>query len=274
MAEGFRELRGLVELGICKIVVNAHSVTYNLPYHEALLRMGFTEASYSHRAGTLNRGCPSESTNTVVIGYAGAGTRHIKAVDTELEFVSELYDTTVTESPLSKLPATVHLSGHGHAGSKNYEVGIEIDPTGPPLSSARVLMDLDATDSDLVYLSACSTGSGSYGPLQLADTVPLDVAFIEKGARAVLSTSAPVNDSVACFFACIFHHARSTGDTIWDAYALAREATRDQEVPHNRPHLGDMLGRIWPQWRTDLMNGAASAPDDWQLFRLSGRHWK
>jgi hypothetical protein len=274
LARGFHELRRLIELGVCKIVVNAHSVTYNLPYHEALLRIGFTEASYSHRAGTLNGRGTSKSTSAVVIGYAGEGPRHIKAVDTELKFVKELYATTVAELALGKLPATVHLSGHGHAGSKNYEVGIEIDAKGPPLSSAQVLMDLDANDTDLVYLSACSTGSGSYGPLQLVDTVPLDVAFIEKGARAVLSTSAPVNDSVACFFACIFHHARSMGDAIWDAYDLAREATKKQDLPQNRPHLGDMVDRIWPEWRTDLAAGAASAPDDWQLFRLSGRHWE
>ncbi|MGJ3190086.1 CHAT domain-containing protein [Paenarthrobacter sp. FR1] len=273
LADGFHDIASLLELGISKMVVNPHSVIYNLPYHEALLRLGFDQVSYCHRAGTLTRRRSTESTGSVVHGYAGEGKRHIRAVDIELQFIGELYESAHNEVFPTRLPAVAHFAGHGHSGTRNYEVGIEIDAQEPPLSSARVLMEFDAVDTDLVYLSACSTGRGSYGTLQLAETVPLDVAFIEKGARSVLSTAAPVNDAVACFFACVFHHLRRSGDDIWKAYVLAREATRDQRTPYDRSGLDEMLDRIWPNWRTDLAQGSATYPDDWQLFRLSGRHW-
>lgn len=277
LAGGFSELKELVALGVCNIVVNPHSVTYNLPYHEALLRIGFHEASYSHRAATLRSPGASKIGEALVTGFAGEGTRHIQAVDTELEFIKQLYKSLAPDSKLQggTLPDVVHLSGHGTSGSRSYEVGLEVQPDAPPLSSAQILLNVDASQTELVYLSACSTGRGSYGPLQIVDTVPLDVAFIEKGARSVLSTSAPVNDNVACFFACTFHHALVLQEaTIWDAYQFARTATRNRDVPTDLLGLRDLLAEIWPTWRSDLAISAASSPNDWQLFRLSGRHWE
>lgn len=275
LADGFSELKELLALGICKIIVNPHSVTYNLPYHEALLRLGFSEVSYSHRAATLQLRRAAKTGGALVTGFAGEGTRHIRAVDTELEFVKQLYEDLVPNSQLrrARLPEVVHLCGHGTSGSRSYEVGLELEPDSPPLSAAQILSDVDASGVDLVYLSACSTGRGSYGHLQLVDTVPLDVAFIEKGARTVLSTSAPVNDMVACFFACMFHYSVSQEATIWDAYQFARTAAQNRNVPATQQQLRGMLTEVWPTWQNDLKNSTDSYPDDWQLFRLSGRHW-
>lgn len=275
LAEGFSELKELLALGISKIIVNPHSVTYNMPYHEALLRLGFSEVSYSHRAATLQLRHAAKTSGALITGFAGEGTRHIQAVDTELEFIKQLYENLAPNSQLrgARLPGVVHLCGHGTSGSRSYEVGLELEPDSPPLSAAQILLDVDASRVDLVYLSACSTGRGSYSHLQLVDTVPLDVAFIEKGARTVLSTSAPVNDNVACFFACMFHYAVLQEANIWDAYQFARTATQNRDVPATHPNLRGMLTEIWPTWQSDMANSAASFSNDWQLFRLSGRYW-
>lgn len=272
LANGLRSLRALVEKGIDKVVVNAHSVTYNLPYHEALLRIGFTEVSYTHRAATLARVERPPMPGVCIAGFAGEGTKFLEAVTREMEFASELYNAKISNMRLAKLPATVHLTGHGHSGISSYNFAIAIYGDAPPLSSSRILLEVDASATELVYLSACSTGRGHYPALHVADAIPLDVAFIERGARVALSTSDVVSDSVSCFFACVFHEARLGGETIWDAYALAREATRTQTAP-DHPLLHEMLERIWPTWNQDLLRASAAYPDDWQLFRLSGRHW-
>lgn len=272
LSVGLRKLRTLLDKGISKIVVNAHSVTYNFPYHEALLRIGFTEVSYTHRAATLSRAERPPRPGTVVAGFPGKEQDYLRAVSIEIAFVTEIYESEDSEFSLANLPRTVHLSGHGYAGYRNYEVALAIYADDAALSAARVLLDVDASGTELVYLSACSTGQGSYTALHVEDAIPLDVAFIEKGARSVLSTSAKVNDYVACFFACVFHEARECGSSIWDAYVRAREAARTQQAP-DRPRLVAMLNRIWPTWNQDLLKGSAAHPDDWQLFRLSGKHW-
>lgn len=270
---GFSALATLMEKQISKLVVNAHSTAYNLPYHEAFLRMGFTEVSYTHRAATLTERERQSKPGAVVCGYAGQGNNLIQAVNTELEMVSALSRTSRSDQPPHDLPSVVHFAGHGHCGSKTYEIAMEIQDGESPMSSARVLLDFDASGTDLVYLSACSSGSGSYGELQLMDSVPMDVAFIEKGARTVLSTSAPVNDPVACYFATVFHHAYASGSSVWDSYVLARESTKLKELPENSTLLSKALERSWPKWKEDLERGSSYYPHDWQYFRLSGRHW-
>lgn len=273
LAKGLEGLRRVIDKRITKLVVNAHSVAYNLPYHEAFLRNGFAEVSYTHRAASLKRRPKSTAHGAVTCGFAGDGTKFIQGVDTELEIVARLYQTARSEFPPRKLPATVHLAGHGYAGFRSYEVGLEVQAS-QPLSSARVLLDFDASDTEVVFLSACSSGRGSFYEQQLAEAIPLDVAFLEKGARVVLSTAAPVNDFVACFFACVFHWARVSGQSIWNAYALARQATRSRQLPIGQLHLRDLLDESWPNWKQDLQDLSVSSADDWQLFRLSGRHWE
>ncbi|SEE78828.1 CHAT domain-containing protein [Arthrobacter alpinus] len=273
LSKGFDGLKELLDAGINKLVVNAHSTAYNLTYHEAFLRLGFIEVSYTHRAASLrHRERPAEGFG-VTCGFPGEGQDLIKAVDTELDFVDNIYHSTRVEFLPTKLPRTVHLAGHGYSGARSYEVGLAIHPS-EPLSSARILLDLDASATDLVYLSACSTGRGTFHELQLAETIPLDIAFLEKGARAVLSTSAPVNDSVACFFACVFHHARSGGQTIWNSYSIARHASEKRKIPRDQTQLRKMLDVAWPLWEKDLHDGSKTYPYDWQLFRVSGRHWE
>lgn len=273
LSKGFDGLKELLDAGITKLVVNAHSTAYNLTYHEAFLRLGFTEVSYTHRAASLRHRERPAAGIGVTCGFPGEGQKLIKAVDTELDFVDNLYSSTRVEFLPAKLPRTVHLAGHGYSGSLSYEVGLAVHPS-EPLSSARILLDFDATATDLVYLSACSTGRGTFLELQLAETIPLDIAFLEKGARAVLSTSAPVNDSVACFFACVFHHARSEGQTIWNSYSIARNAAGTRQIPRDQPQLRKSLDVAWPLWEKDLEDGSKTHPHDWQLFRVSGRHWE
>jgi hypothetical protein len=270
LAAGLSEFDQLLTQGVLKLVVCPAPAAYNLPLHEALMRLGFQEVSYTHRVATLATRERANNTDATIVGFAGEGPRHIAAVDTEIEIVSRLYGTKRNEHLPKPLPRIVHLAGHGHAGNRAYETAMEIAAAEPPLSSGRVLLDYDASKSDLVFLSACSSGSGSYLPDQLAEAIPMDVAFIEAGAGMVVSTSAPVNDHIACFFAAVFHsELMMAGTSVWEAFLKAREAAQTATLPSP----SEDIEKIWPTWFMDVSAALSVHPHDWMSYRLSGRYW-
>jgi hypothetical protein len=138
------------------------------------------------------------------------------------------------------------------------------------VTPANVLLGADASLTDLVFLSSCSSGRGDYGPTTVMDAIPLDVAFLERGASCVISTSAPVNDAVSAAFAIAFHVAWLSGASIWDAYTEARTLTFKRKASQ---HVISAIERVWPVWKTDLERASVTHPDDWMRFRVSGRHW-
>jgi hypothetical protein len=269
LSTGLHELGAMLSDGVSKLVVCPAPAAYNLPYHEALLRLGFEEVSYTHRVATLQRAVRSGTEEIAVVGFAGEGARYIEAVDTELEIVSRLHNVARTTIISGALPRLVHLAGHGHAGKLSYETAMEIGADGPPLSSARVLLDFDASNCELVFLSACSSGRGAYDLDQVAEAIPMDVAFIEAGARTVVSTSQPVNDYVACLFAVVFHAELLVGKSTWESYTKAREAARSGLLPKS----AEAMSVLWPNWEMDVRAALILHPHDWASYKLSGRHW-
>lgn len=269
LCEGLSELVEMLSEGITSLIICPAPTVYNLPYHEALLRLGFNEVSYTHRLETLRSSIRSTNAETGVLGFAGVGDRYIGAVEVELDIVAETYGVSRTQQLAGPLPSVLHLAGHGHAGSRTYETAMEISATGTPLSSARVMLDFDASECELVFLSACSSGAGVYLPDQMVEGVPMDVAFIESGARTVISTSRPVNDFIACFFAAVFHSALHAGNSIWGAYLEARDAAKSGKLPVHSA----ALEQRWPTWEVDVRAALSVHPHDWQNYRLSGRYW-
>ncbi|QQZ19498.1 MULTISPECIES: CHAT domain-containing protein [Rhodococcus] len=275
LSVGLNRLVELIRSGVHSIVLNLGASVYNLPFHEAFLRMGFVQASYSHRTSKLSDRERSAESEPLLVGHAGVGSKSIAAVDIELAVLSELYDVPVANmDQVSSAPSVAHFAGHGRVGAGAYQIGLELGSAASDfLSSARILFEFDWRESDLVFLSACSTGRGEYSDLQLMESVPLDVALVESGARVVVSTSAPVNDIVSFFFSCVMHHAVIHGESIWSAYLLAREAASTQVIPQSQIALEPVLDRHWVDWRSALKGASAQAPWDWQLFRVSGRCW-
>jgi len=269
LAAGLSDFGQVLASGVTKLVVCPATAAYNLPIHDALLRLGFDEVGYTHRVGTLAAQSREGAAAATIIGFAGEGPRQINAVDTELTIVSHLYSAYELRTLSGALPRIVHLAGHGHAGNRSYETAIEVSATEPPLSSARILLALDASKSDLVFLSACSSGAGEYFSDQLAEAIPMDVAFIEAGAKAVVSTSTPVNDHIACFFAAVFHTEVLSGGSVWESFLKAREAARTATLPG----ASEAIARLWPTWFADVSAAIDVNPDHWLSYRLSGRYW-
>lgn len=269
LVAGFRELSVLLSQGVKHAVVSLDQATYGLPVHQALINLGFEEVSYAHTLSSLSSPVDWSSRDTAIVeGWAGRDGEHIEAVTTELAAVRTLYrdsDAASAHEPVD----VVHLSGHAQTGTSYADVCIASSPSGVT-SSASVLRDFDETAS-LVVLAACGTGIVDFGGRRLLATPPLDVAFIEAGAGAVISTAAPVNDTIAGVFSITFHHAYSSGSSIWGAYAVARGAARGDSLP---PGTAEWLQSVWPTWVADRERALREASAHWILFRVSGRHWE
>ncbi|MEO6504036.1 MAG: CHAT domain-containing protein [Jatrophihabitantaceae bacterium] len=274
LRNGLTQLKSLQAEGVESLVISAGAGIYNLPFHEALMELGFLEVSYTHRVASLApRPVDPTDAPALVCGYAGAGSNRIASVEVELDIVAALVGKA-TRALSDTLPSIAHLAGHAKAGGQPYEIGMWLGPAdGRPLSSANVLLEVDASAASLVFLSACSSGAGDFPVGELVEAIPLDVAFIEKGARAVVSTAAPVNDQVACFFACVFHDELRRGSSIWTSYAVARQAASTATLGEDRAELSSMLSARWPNWRRDMERQNTSGDASWRMFRVSGRYW-
>jgi hypothetical protein len=267
-------LAELAALGLKSIVLSPSGPLYPLALHEDFLDDGFEQVSYVHRSGILGTRSPSSDCgqSVLIAGWAGerGETNHLKYLDIELSALESIYRKAKSEVlDLGSLPRVVHLAGHGEAGVSATEHWLKASES-EILTPARVLLDVDASNTDLVYLSACSTGRGVFGLRRVMNAIPLDVAFLERGAACVVSTSAPVNDVVASAFAIVFHSTWRAGASVWDAYTEAR-ALLSRGV--RSPEASDVLEASWPTWEADLTSAVAVHPDDWMKFRLSGRHW-
>lgn len=260
-------LRELFTDGICDLVISAGLGAYSLPLHEAALRLGFRSATYLHSVRLLHRvpevapGAPP-----LIFGHPGEGPEYIAAADAELNIVASLTSGLRASADWrGEWPSVVHVAGHGIAGAREHESGILL-ADGDFLSAPAILRDVDAQETQIAFLSACSSGAGKFEIGRAAHAVPLDVALLEKGCRTAISTSAPVNDHVALIFAAAFHHAVADGANAWDGYMAARAcfATRRPQLPQD---LQDLLDSEYPRWRTPL---PPDAGEDWTLFRYSG----
>lgn len=271
LTDGLSDLSDLLGKGVESLVVNMSSGIYNLPVHEAILRLGFSEVSYSHRLSSLAPRLGAEESTLRILGWADEGGSHLQSVERELAAVASLYKHKIIDGDaLAVLPKVVHLAGHATTGVRPFDVALNF-AAGEVLTPARILLEVDARNSEVVVLSACSTGVALFRPRQISDSPPLDVAMIEVGARTVLATAAPINDVIAGVFSCAFHYAYAEMEyEVWPSYVFARD-----EASATAAHAGfaDWLDQYWPGWKSEFGNARVLAPDDWMLFRLSGRLW-
>ncbi|WP_344374307.1 CHAT domain-containing protein [Agromyces tropicus] len=271
--DGLAELLGL---GLTGLVLSPSGPLYGLPLHEDFLDEGILEVSYAHCSEVIAESSPQTdaSSGVLVAGWQGdsASGDQLSFLEAELLVLENTYGVTRGSGTLSgPLPSVVHLAGHGMAGESAIEHWLRAWPSLADLvTPARVLLEADASSTDLVFLSACSSGRGVFGARTVMEAIPLDVAFLERGAKCVVSTSAPVNDAIAAAFSIAFHVAWRRGSTIWEAYMEARTLTSRAAASSD---VLEAIQAVWPTWKQDLEQGTARHPEDWRKFRLSGRHW-
>jgi len=271
--EGLAELAAL---GTSGAVISPAGPLYAQACHEDLLDEGFTQVSYAHRSTVLSSRAPMLATGTGVLlaGYPGdpSSSEFLVSMSREFSVIEDAHSCIAQPwSYGTTLPEVVHLAGHGSAGDDAIDHWLwASDSIGELVTPARVLLEVDASTTSLVFLSACSSGRGEFGVRTVMEAVPLDVAFLERGATCVISASAPVNDVVAAVFAASFHVAWRAGASIWEAYEEARAASSGRGCSQT---VADAVGTKWSTWRDDLKRALLGAPEDWLLYRVSGRHW-
>jgi hypothetical protein len=260
-------LREVMAEGIQDLVISAGLGTYALPIHDAALRLGFRTAVYCHSIRRMHEslGLPAVG-KTLVLGHPGDQDQYLAAADAELNVVAALTQgSRAATGWRGAWPAIVHVAGHGIAGRREHEAGILL-ANDDFLSAPAILRDVVAEGTQVAFLSACSSGTGRFDIGRAAHAVPLDVALLEKGCHAVISTSAPVNDHVALVFASVFHQTLSEGGNAWESYTAARAAFSAGELRVRRD-LREILDAKYPAWRTTLPHDAF---EQWTLFRYSG----
>lgn len=263
--------------GVTSLVLSPSGSLLTIPLHEDFLALGFSQTSYAHRTGVIAPAGPTSppGADVVVAGWPGkpGSADFLDKVENEFLTLEKVYGVARRPLDLARaLPRIVHISGHGDAARSATGHWLRASPgIDDLLTPSRVLLDADANSTDLVFLSACSSGRGVFSNHSVMEAVPLEVAFLEKGATCVVSTIAPVNDTVAAAFSIAFHVSWNAGASVWDAYLEARKLTSTSEAS---PTVIAALEANWPGWRKQLRRGSAAFPDDWKLFKLSGRHWQ
>lgn len=272
-AEGWAEL---TDIAAQSAVVSPSGPLYAIALHEDLLDAGFEQVSFVHRSTVLasRPPVPGVAADVLLAGYSGeqAAGDYLAAMDREFAVIEAAYGCAAEAWAWGvPLPKVVHLAGHGSAADAISGHWLHASPSVEDLiTPARVLLEVDASATNLVFLSACSSGRGVFSPASVMEAVPLDVAFLERGATCVVSTTAPVNDVVAAVFAAGFHVSWRDGASVWEAYQEGRSAASERGCS---AIVTGALDQHWPTWQTELARARTHRPDDWQLFRVSGRHW-
>lgn len=270
LVTGFKSMAvTLLRLGAVGAVIAPAAALYNLPFHESLIRLGFSQVTFCPRVALLRPKTEPEAGGVLISGYEGSGADLIEGVDVEIKILEEIYGVRRTVGLPHYLPSIVHLAGHGSAGRWPQDVWIDIEGGATPLSSAKVIRDFNAAGTKVVFLSACSTGRGEYGISVVPQTIPLDLAFLLIGAEVVISTSALVQDDIALVVAVVFHKALNDGVDLWEAFLCARECARSGVVPSAYRAL---FGR--GQAVRNLKRAVSVYPDEWLKYRVSGRVWE
>lgn len=274
LTAALRPLQHLLDLDLPRIVICPSELFTQTPAHQALLALGFKEASYAPSLALLqpiNPASPPPPKTHHINGWPGTGTGRLSGVDAELALLSAFYDTpTDRTTPDSGTYPLIHIAGHASVGPNEAGTGIHLKTS--TLTGAHVLRELNLAGTKLVVLAACGTGHSAYGPTELLEQTPLDACFITVGAAACISTTRPVSDRVAAVFSASLHHALTHGDLLWDAYERARTDARTLD----RRHLPDIttttLDRLSPGW--DLEPLTPTEVNDWMTFKLNGTHWQ
>jgi CHAT domain-containing protein len=144
------------------------------------------------------------------------------------------------------------------------------------LSTAQVQRDARLAGTELVFLSACESGTGHTEARARDEYAGIDGAFMAAGARATVSTLWEVDDLAALLFSAAFYSSMRGGASLAVAYRSAVDYLRLRRFDEGlRDPLRPLLDEVAPDWRTELKElqreGIDFAhPFYWSPFKLGG----
>lgn len=168
-------------------------------------------------------------------------------------------------------PRILHLATHGFAHEADRRVaplavvGLDFGPTeAARIPASRIALELDLRGTEVVTLSACETGLGTYAPGQ--DLASTRQAFHIAGARHVVASLWEVPDESAAFFMERFYGYLASAVPVADAFRRAVQDTRAQPRFRLPRHwaaftLSSVPGRARPATNATTRTVAADRPE-------------
>jgi CHAT domain-containing protein len=163
----------------------------------------------------------------------------------------------------------VHLAVHGIEPTSGRPAWLELLPDSA--NDGRLFADEIAAlrlRSTLVTLSACDSGVGAPNP---GDEIPgvLDRAFLQAGARTVISSRWPVSDAATLRFMETFYGALAERGRL-GAFAEAQRALRSGRVSGDGLEAGALAVRGVRRPADDGRPADFTHPYFWASFALKG----
>ncbi len=117
-----------------------------------------------------------------------------------------------------------HLFAMNHTGLVFSNIG---SPNNDFMLSASEIAQLDLSSTDLVILSSCSSGIGSFSSLNIDSE--LTYAFKRAGVQSLIVTLSRIDDAAISYFMNEFYKNLASGLSKHDAFKVAQSSLRKSE---------------------------------------------
>lgn len=173
----------------------------------------------------------------------------------------------------AKLFRAIHIGTHG-----NYEYGnfwdacLVINNTkNDNLTIAQIVSDADLNGVQLVNLAACSSGLSSGRLEDYRNYAGMDVSFMIKGAKTVISALWNINDIAGFLYSCCLYWQLSKGKSIETSHKISVDYLKQNRyvLGHVDTELKNILDKICPNWKESI-NINLSKVVYWGCFKVSG----
>ncbi|MEV0971368.1 CHAT domain-containing protein [Microtetraspora glauca] len=167
----------------------------------------------------------------------------------------------------------VHIAAHAWASADRSASGLWLAGARPPdalLSAAMVYAGPPLSETALVVLSACETAHHPLVGRAVQAWRGLDGTFLSRGVRAVVASLWNVEDLAALIYGTVFHVLLWENASIAEAHKAATRALRG--FPVNQKAM-DLLDRVRPSWRTEMVERGLNRAYRWSTYRPSGVCW-
>lgn len=220
------------------------------------------------------------SDEVAVIAYAGRE-NDIPNVRVEAAVVAglqrgatRLVEDAGPDDVLASVAARViHVACHGLAIGRLGLRGLMLSPGDGSgfLSAADILATDGFFDTDVVFLSACSSSVADHAETLIQSFGGVDFAFLAAGARSVVASQWDVGDVAALIYAAEFHATLIDTGSTRHAYGAAQSALLTDLVSLS-DRAREALDRGWPSWHASWLRvPARTHAVHWGAFRLAGR---
>jgi len=168
--------------------------------------------------------------------------------------------------------SVIHISCHGLAVGRFGLRGLMLAPGDASgfVSTADILGSDGFFDTDVVFLSACSSSVADHAQTLVQSFGGVDLAFIAAGARSAVASQWDIGDVPSLIYAAEFHATLARTRSIRRAYDAAQRALKSDLATLSNS-AGDQLDRHWPRWQETWRKvPCRTHAVHWGAFRLSG----